>query len=67
MGVGEMPLQLAPLLTRHAEARRVENTPVGQGVQQNAAGEARQHGRRKFGTALSMSALNVQTSPQGGR
>ena len=54
-----MPVQLAPLLSRHAEVRRVENTPI-QTVQRQTVGEARQHGRRKFGTALSLSALNVQ-------
>lgn len=69
----EMPLQLAPLLNRHVEGRLAENmNTVGQ--QRGDAGQAgegaRQFGtRRKFGTALSLSALNVQKtgSQVGGR
>lgn len=53
-------MQLAPLLGRHAEGRRVENNTPLQTAQRQTVGEARQHGRRKFGTALSLSALNVQ-------
>lgn len=58
-----MPMQLAPMLNRHAEARRVENVLAAQATQRDAA-QARQQGRRKFGTALSMSALNVKKSSQ---
>ena len=55
-----MPVQLAPLLGRHAEGRRVENNTPLQTAQCQTVGEARQLGRRKFETALSLSALNVQ-------
>jgi len=59
-----MPLQLAPLLNRHSEARRVENTAIVQGGQRNVEAGRPQHSRRKFGTALSLSSLNVKASAE---
>lgn len=66
-----MPVQLAPLLNRHAEDRRAENTTAQRGEAGQQAGEGGRQfgaGRRKFGTALSLSTLNAQkTGAQVGR